>query len=173
MHKLDRSVRAGVAVAACVTAAVALTGCGSGDDSGKGGPSATPPPASPSTGGTDAGPGSATLAGVEGSWAGITDGKPVNLTVRKGQAVVITEARVCQGEAKEAGVAGETGEAGEVTLALRCQDGNTDRATGTVESVDGTQIVVAWDGGKRDTLMKATANLPSSLPSLPSLPPQP
>ncbi|GAA4907117.1 hypothetical protein ACFPM3_13450 [Streptomyces coeruleoprunus] len=171
---MQQLVRSGVLAAVAVASALALTACGSGkgDEPGKGASAAPSGGASAPAGGHGAG---STLASVEGSWSGMTDGKLVNLTVSaSGQAVLITEAHVCQGTAKEAG---------HVTLALTCKDGSTDRTTGTVESADGKQLVVAWDGGKKDTLAKTSAPMPTDLPSvlpsgmpsipaLPSLPPE-
>ncbi|UUS32281.1 MULTISPECIES: hypothetical protein [Streptomyces] len=164
VHKL---VRNGAAAATALAAALALTACGSGDgDGGKdGGASAAPSAAAPT--GADAQ--GVSLAAAEGAWVGATDGKPVTLTVSKGgQAVVISEAHVCQGTAKEGAA---------LTLTLTCKDGDTTRTSGTVRSADGTQLVVAWDSGRTDTLSKPAAGvLPSGLPSippLPSLPPQP
>ncbi|MDT9680953.1 hypothetical protein RND61_02445 [Streptomyces sp. TRM76323] len=162
---MQKLVRKGAAVAAVLVSAVALTACGSNDESaatGGSGGSAAP------SAGTSKAAGVA-LADAEGTWLGTTDGKPVTLTVNKGgQAVVISEAHVCQGTAKE-------GDA--LTLALTCKDGDTDRASGTIRSADGERLVVAWDSGKTDTLSKpAVSGLPTNLPSippLPSLPPQP
>ncbi|MFJ8588608.1 hypothetical protein ACIRD2_28695 [Streptomyces sp. NPDC093595] len=186
MHRLVRNgfVRNGFVAAAGLAAALALTGCGGGGDDKGGEPgrdeagrpaggaaTATPSPgADPDAGsgadsGSDTGSGAATPAAVEGAWLGMTDGKAVNLTIKKGHAVVLADSRVCQGAAK--GAVGN-----KVVLALKCHDGSTDRASGTAETSDGRKIVVTWDSGKKDTLAKSP--LGEDLPtSLPSLPPQP
>ncbi|CAL9488807.1 hypothetical protein [Streptomyces sp. enrichment culture] len=162
MRKL---VRKGAAVAAVLVSAVALSACGSdgksaepGDKGGSAAPSAKDPQ------GAD----SVALADAVGTWLGKTDDKSVTLTVSEGgQTVVISDAHVCQGTAKE-------GDA--LALALTCKDGNTDRVSGTVRSADGKQLVVAWDSGKTDTLSKLdVSGLPTNMPSVPafpSLPPQ-
>ncbi|MEE1756753.1 hypothetical protein [Streptomyces sp. SP18CS02] len=166
-----RLVRTGVVAAAGLVTALALTGCGgdrsedTGQEKDAGGASAAPAPAG-SAGGPATGPGPAagggTLAEAEGSWTGVTDGKPVSLTIKKGQALVIADAHVCRGQAKEAAT---------VTLHLTCNDGDTDRTTGTVESSDASTLVVSWGTGRKDTLTKAApAGIPSSLPSLPPRP---
>ncbi|GGQ28651.1 hypothetical protein [Streptomyces roseolilacinus] len=162
---MQKLVRKGAAVAAVLVSAVALTACGSNGEvakPGDGGGSAAP------SAGASGSAARVALADAEGAWLGVTDGKPVTLTISKGgQAVVISEAHVCQGTAKE----GDT-----LTLALTCKDGNTDRASGTIGSADGKQLVVTWDSGKTDTLAKpAASGLPTNMPSipaLPSLPPQ-
>ncbi len=166
---MQKLVRNSVAAAVALASALALTACGSGDgDGGKDGAASAAPSAAASPG-AGAGAGSVSLADAEGAWVGATDGKAVTLTISKGgQAVVISEAHVCQGVAKEGAA---------LTLTLTCKDGGTDRTSGTVRSADGTRLVVAWDSGRTDTLTKPAAGvLPSNLPSippLPSLPPQP
>ncbi|CAL9494078.1 hypothetical protein [Streptomyces sp. enrichment culture] len=161
MRKL---VRKGAAVTAVLVAAVALSACGSDDKSAKpqdkGG--ATPSAADPQPAEAVA------LADAVGTWLGKADDKSVTLTISKGgQTVVISDAHVCQGTAKEGGA---------LTLALTCKDGNTDRSSGKVTSADGKQLVVAWESGRTDTLTKLdVSGLPTnmpSIPSLPSLPPQ-
>jgi hypothetical protein len=189
VHRLVRNgfVRNGFVAAAGLAAALALTGCGGsgGDDKGGdpgkdkagrptgGAATATPSPgADPDSGadsgadsGSGLGSGASTPAAVEGAWLGMTDGKAVNLTIKKGHAVVLADSRVCQGAAKGA-------DGNKVVLALKCHDGSTDRASGSAETSDGRKIVVTWDSGKKDTLAKSP--LGEDLPtSLPSLPPQP
>ncbi|WP_324615799.1 hypothetical protein [Streptomyces sp. NRRL S-118] len=181
MHELVRNgfVRNGFVAVAGLAAALALTGCGGGgsDDKGgdpgkdKGGPdtggaaTAGPSPGSGTDSGTGSGSGAGTPAEVEGAWLGRTDGKAVNLTIKKGHAVVLADSRVCQGTAKGA-------DGGKVVLALKCHDGSTDRASGSAETSDGRKIVVTWDSGKKDTLAKSPLgeDLPTSLPSLPTQP---
>ncbi|MEU0272333.1 hypothetical protein [Streptomyces sp. NPDC006307] len=95
----------------------------------------------------------------------VTDGKAVNLTIKKGHAVVLAESRLCQGFAKDAGQ-------GVVSLTVKCRDGGTERASGTAREAAGGKLVVTWDSGTTDTLTKATVgeNVPTSLPSLPPQP---
>ncbi|MBO0917449.1 hypothetical protein [Streptomyces laculatispora] len=164
MRKL---VRTGAVVATGLLTALALTGCGSdsdkGDTDGSSGSTATPAPAGSdgsgsSTGGED---GAATggLKALEGAWAGQTDGKAVVLSVASGKAVVVADSHVCSGSAK----GGD-----EVTLELKCADGDTDRTAGAVESNDGKTLVVSWDGGTKDTLGKTDADSLEGLPGLPT-----
>ncbi|WP_331453053.1 hypothetical protein [Streptomyces sp. SS162] len=160
-------VRKGAAVAAAVVSAVALSACGSQENGPE--PDGKRDSAAPSAGASQGGAGGVTLADAAGAWLGTTDGKPVTLTISTGgQTVVISDAHVCQGVAKE----GET-----LTLTLSCKDGNTDRESGTVGSAEGGRLVVTWASGLTDTLSKpAVTGLPTnmpSIPSLPSLPPQP
>ncbi|WP_418958349.1 hypothetical protein [Streptomyces tritici] len=141
-------------VAASVAAAtlVVLTGC-----SGEGKPGAAGPEgptastsASPSA---SSSPSPSAPPALEGSWAGITDGKPVGLSIGQRHAVVIAGAQICQGKLTDA-----------VTLRLTCTDGATQRTEGTVESNDGTTLVVAWKGGPKDTLKEADPG-PSGSPT--------
>ncbi|MFE4173434.1 hypothetical protein ACFRR7_15510 [Streptomyces sp. NPDC056909] len=166
---MQKLVRAGVATAGLVTAlALTLTGCGgdSGGDSAKdkGGadaPSATadgsvsaPDPATDSS--TDAGAGGDAASAVEGTWAGLTDGKAVALSVKAGKAALVADSHVCQGSVEDMG---------EPMLSLTCADGNTDRTMGSIESNDGKTLVVSWDKGKKDTLAKTDSGaLPEGLP---------
>uniref|UniRef100_A0AAU2VSR5 Lipoprotein n=1 Tax=Streptomyces sp. NBC_00008 TaxID=2903610 RepID=A0AAU2VSR5_9ACTN len=164
MRKL---VRTGAVVATGLLTALTLTGCGSDDDKpdaekGSGSASAPAPDHSvgSSTGGADGG--GASTGGpeaLEGAWAGQTDGKAVVLSVAHGKAVVVADSHVCSGSAKGTD---------KVTLALKCADGDTDRTAGTVESNDGKTIVVAWDGGTKDSLGKTDADSLEGLPGLPT-----
>ncbi|WP_405987534.1 hypothetical protein [Streptomyces sp. NBC_00872] len=166
---MQKLVRAGVATAGLVTSlALTLTGCGgdSGSDSAKdkGGadaPSATADgsvsasdPATDSS--TDAGAGGDGASAVDGTWAGLTDGKAVALSVKAGKVALVADSHVCQGSVEDMG---------EPMLSLTCADGNTDRTMGTIESNDGKTLVVSWDKGKKDTLAKTDGGaLPEGLP---------
>ncbi|MCS0639004.1 hypothetical protein NX801_25835 [Streptomyces sp. LP05-1] len=168
------SARAATALCLGIAALTVLTGCGGpsgdgGDAKDRGTDRSTPPtaPTAPTapTGTAPAGPTGAPAQ--EGSWAGLSSaGKPVSLTIRRGKALVIAEARVCQGTA--------TAASGAVSLALKCNDGDTTRASGTARPAKGSNLVVTWYGGTRDTLVKAAesdipAELPTALPdSLPA-----
>ncbi|MFD5031745.1 hypothetical protein ACFWM0_15205 [Streptomyces sp. NPDC058405] len=169
MHKL---IRTSVA-AAGLAAALVLTGCGgdsdSGSDSGKdkGGAAASSGTASGDAGsgsdaGSDSGPGGDASGGsIEGTWAGLSDGKAVALSVKAGKVALVADQHVCQGTVEDMG---------EPMLSLKCADGNTDRTMGTIESNDGKTLVISWDAGKKDTLAKAEdGKLPGGLPtSLPT-----
>ncbi|MFJ8645637.1 hypothetical protein ACIRNI_05890 [Streptomyces sp. NPDC093546] len=169
----QRLVRNAAVAAAGCAAALALTGCGGGADPGDGrgktdgGVSPAPSPGTPSPAASPATPTAAPAPppALEGAWLGVTDGKAVNLTVKKGHAVVLAESRLCQGFAKDAGQ-------GVVSLTVKCRDGGTDRARGTAREAAGGKLVVTWDGGTTDTLTRATVgeNVPTSLPSLPPQP---
>ncbi|ORT59052.1 hypothetical protein [Streptomyces sp. CB03238] len=141
-----RLVRAGIVAAAGTAAVLALAGCGGGrdqqrgDDPGDGGKLVTSPTASPS-----ASPSPAAGAAFEGSWVGLTDGKPVSLTIKKGHALVLAEAHVCQGTAQGTDT---------VTLTLTCDDGYTARTKGSADA-DKEKLVVSWSAGVKDTLTKA------------------
>lgn len=158
MHEL---VRTAVVATAGLVAAVALTGCGSDggkSDSGKG---STGGQAS-ATGGGDSGDNNSTgdASALEGTWAGLTDGKAVALSVASGKAALVADAHVCSGEVKEMG---------KVMLVLKCTDGNTDRTMGSIESNDGKTITMSWDAGGKDTLAKTKPGaLPTALPGLPT-----
>ncbi|WP_411114947.1 hypothetical protein [Streptomyces sp. 029-5] len=162
-------VRSGAAAAGLVvTLALALTGCG-GDGGGEGGgpakdeggataPSATGGESSASTADSNSGSGaSADAASVEGTWAGLSDGKTVALSVKSGKVALVADRHVCQGAVEDMG---------EPMFSLKCADGNTDRTMGTIESNDGKTLVIAWGKGVKDTLAKAGDDkLPEGLPS--------
>ncbi|MGA4865846.1 hypothetical protein ACPB9J_24725 [Streptomyces lavendulocolor] len=152
-----RLVRTGVVAAAGAAVLLALTGCGGGAAPRPAGgatpsPAATPaaPPAPSSTSSSTSPYASAPPAAgpADGSWVGLTGGKPVSVTVKKGHALVLAEAHVCQGTAR--GTA-------PVTLTLTCDDGYTARTEGTASTERG-KLVVTWADGTKDTLTKATAS---------------
>ncbi|MEV0916304.1 hypothetical protein AB0I93_18870 [Streptomyces sp. NPDC049967] len=164
---MRRLVRTGAVVATGLLTALALTGCGSDNDKpdsdsdkGSGSASAPTPDHSDgsSTGGGDGASGGGPEA-LEGAWAGQTDGKAVVLSVAHDKAVVVADSHVCSGSAKGTD---------KVTLELRCADGDTDRTAGTIESNDGKTVVVAWDGGTKDSLGKTEAGSLEGLPGLPT-----
>ncbi|MFE3743412.1 hypothetical protein [Streptomyces sp. NPDC059134] len=159
---MQKLVRKG-AVAAGLVVALALTGCGGsgdGDDTGKDA-GATAPSGSASGTGADSGSG-ADAASVEGTWAGLTDGKSVALAVASGKVALVAAEHVCQGAVEEMG--------GAPMFSLKCGDGDTERTMGSIESNDGTTLVISWTGGKKDTLKKTESDaLPTGLPTeLPS-----
>ncbi|MGI5481496.1 hypothetical protein [Streptomyces lavendofoliae] len=147
-----RLVRTGVVAVAGAAAALALAGCG-GDTGGTAGgrpagghpPSpAAAPAAAPSPSPSPSVP-PATAGAADGSWVGLTDGKPVSVTVKKGHALVLAEAHVCQGTARGTDT---------VALTLTCDDGYTARTEGSARAQKGA-LVVTWRGGTRDTLTRA------------------
>ncbi|MEW1721736.1 hypothetical protein [Streptomyces sp. NPDC093109] len=161
MRKL---VRTGGAAAGAVALALALAACGgSGDDSGDSGKDKAGASASGGTGGSGSGSSSGSGSGsdaasVDGSWAAITDGKPVAMSVKDAQITLAVEGHACTGAVKEM--------SGTSMLSLVCADGYKDRTMGTIESNDGTNLVVAWSGGPKDTFMNADKGaLPSGLPT--------
>ncbi|MFJ8073914.1 hypothetical protein ACIQ7Q_08270 [Streptomyces sp. NPDC096176] len=152
MLKLVRTA----AVAAGLAAALALTGCGSNDsdDAGKDKDHAS---ASPTEAGGDADSGGGRPRDIQGTWTGVSDGKPVALSVKDSNAAIVADGHACIGEVQDMG---------EQTLALKCADGNTDRTMGSIESNDGTTLVISWNAGKKDTLKKSeTGELPEDLPT--------
>ncbi|MFJ5684956.1 hypothetical protein [Streptomyces sp. NPDC093099] len=162
-------VRSGAAAAGLVvTLALTLTGCGGGgegggpakDEGGATAPSTTGGESSASTADSNSGSGSgasADAASVEGTWAGLSDGKTVALSVKSGKVALVADRHVCQGAVEDMG---------EPMFSLKCADGNTDRTMGTIESTDGKTLVIAWGKGVKDTLAKAGDDkLPEGLPS--------
>jgi hypothetical protein len=154
---------------AAFAAALALTACGS-DDAGKDSGADSAPSAEPGGGdngsGESAGSGATDAAALEGTWVGLTDGKNVTASITARKVALVADQSVCQGDVKDMG--------GEPMLALKCTGGSADRTMGAIDSVDGTKLVVSWDGGVKDTLTKADpGKLPSGMPSLPGIPDAP
>ncbi|MCF2436722.1 hypothetical protein LV779_31610 [Streptomyces thinghirensis] len=162
------------AVAVGLVGALALTACtdgGDSDDGGSGGggsgggdKSSAAPNASASAstdpGGGSGGSPSAAAGELEGSWLATTDGQAVALMVTGDKAALFaTGGTVCSGTTGE--------DSGTRTIRLKCTDGSDDRATGTVESVDGTSLKVTWQGGLgEETYTKSEGgSLPPGLPT--------
>ncbi|MFD4026369.1 hypothetical protein ACFWRV_23095 [Streptomyces sp. NPDC058576] len=161
---MTRSLRTGAIAVAALAASFALTACG-GDDADKDSGAEASASATPGAGGGEesGGSGAVDAAALEGTWVGLTEGKNVTVSVASRQVALVADQSVCQGEVKDMG--------GEPMLALKCTGGSTDRTMGAIDSVDGSKLVVSWDGGVKDTLTKADAGkLPSGMPSLPDLP---
>ncbi|MEV5782170.1 MULTISPECIES: hypothetical protein [Streptomyces] len=151
-------------VAAGLAGALMLTGCSSDDSgpSGSGSAETTASPGSSGTGGTggDSGTSPTAKTGLEGSWLATTGGKAVALVITGKQAgLFATGGTVCTGTAGE--------EAGMRMIHLTCTDGNKQRATGMVDSVNGTTLKVTWSGGLgKESYTKAQGGkLPSGLPT--------
>ncbi|MEU3704196.1 hypothetical protein AB0E82_18150 [Streptomyces anulatus] len=163
---MTSSLRTGAVVVAALAAALALTACGSDDASKDSGAdsaaSATPGGGGDNDSGESAGSGATDAAALEGTWVGLTDAKNVTVSIAGGKVALVADQSVCQGDVKDMG--------GEPMLALKCTGGSTDRTMGAIDSVDGTKLVLSWDGGVKDTLTKADpGKLPSGMPSLPDV----
>ena len=149
------------AAAVGLAGALTLTACG-GDGDGSDDASATPTPSvtrTADTGGGTGGSDKAPAGDLQGSWLTTADGKAVVLMVNGEEAALFaTGGTVCSGTAK--------GDA-EATIALKCPTGNGDRTKGTVTSVDGKSLTVAWEGAAgEETYTKAEGgSLPPGLPT--------
>ncbi|MER7565488.1 hypothetical protein ACGFWE_28840 [Streptomyces sp. NPDC048523] len=151
--------RAGL-VAAALVGALALTACSGGGSDDDTSPSSNAPvsPSASSSGGTGGTGGTSSSASgeVAGNWLATTRGKAVALLVNGDRAgLFVTGGTVCSGTASAD------------RIRLKCSDGSTDRAEGTVESVDKTTLKVKWSGGiGTETYTRAEGNnLPSGLPT--------
>ncbi|WP_406331928.1 hypothetical protein [Streptomyces sp. NBC_00203] len=155
--------QARIAVAAAgLAAALALTGCSS-DDGGSGDKSTSPSASTSATESAATGGGSGDTSTakskLEGSWLATTDGKAVALVITGKQAALFaTGGSVCSGTAGE--------EAGMQMIHLTCTDGNKDRASGMVSSVNSTSMRVKWEGFGQEIYTKSDGGtLPSGLPT--------
>ncbi|MFE4553012.1 hypothetical protein [Streptomyces sp. NPDC056785] len=150
-------------VVAGLAGALTLTGC-SGDDSGSAPSGADSTGTAASSGGSGTGGTGSTSpsasTGLEGSWLATTGGKAVALVITGKQAgLFATGGTVCSGTAGEA--------AGMRMIHLTCTDGNKQRTTGMVDSVNGATLKVTWSGGLgKESFTKAQGGkLPSGLPT--------
>ncbi|WP_327430577.1 MULTISPECIES: hypothetical protein [unclassified Streptomyces] len=153
--------QARIAVAAAgLAAALALTGCSSGDG-GSGDKSTSPSASATETATTGGGSGDTSTATgkLEGSWLATTDGKAVALVITGKQAALFaTGGSVCSGTAGK--------EAGMQMIHLTCTDGNKDRASGMVSSVNSTSMRVKWEGFGQEIYTKSEGGtLPTGLPT--------
>ncbi|MER6996555.1 hypothetical protein [Streptomyces sp. NPDC000410] len=156
MHKL---VRTGAVAAAGLAAALALTGCG-GDAADKEKGASAPPSAAPGGAGSGSGADSSGEApDIEGTWSGLSKDGVVALSVSDGRAALIAGQSICDGTVTAAKPQ---------TLSLKCDNGNTDRTQGTVESSDGKRLVISWSGGAKDTLARTEPGDGGTLPGLPT-----
>lgn len=151
-----------MALAAGLAGTLALTGCSSDSGSGSGDGSASPGASASGTAGTggESGTPSAAAGKLEGSWVATTGGKAVALVITGKQAGLFTTGgTVCSGTAGD--------EAGMQMIHLKCTDGNKDRATGMVDSVNSTTLKVTWSGklGKESYTKAEGGQLPSGLPT--------
>jgi hypothetical protein len=140
-------------VAAAVGTALLLSGCGSSESDG-GGDKAEHSASAAGNGSPGAGKGAGDLAGL---WTATGGGEPVALSI-SGTTVGLIGKHACTGT-----VTGTE----QITLQLKCTDGNTDRASGTVTpSADGRTMKVAWAGAGTETFTKSTeGNLPDGIPT--------
>ncbi|WP_097218569.1 MULTISPECIES: hypothetical protein [unclassified Streptomyces] len=156
------AVRA-AAAAAGLAGVLVLSACSSDGGSGDDPASSASPSTSASAGtGDDSGSGSGDSAGGElaGSWLATTDGKAVALVITGKQAALFgTGGSVCSGTAGE--------ESGMRMIRLKCTDGSKDRATGMVDSVNGSSLKVTWEGGVGAETYRKTegGKLPTGLPT--------
>lgn len=154
-----------MAVATGLAGALALTGCSggnSGSGSGSGDGSASPSASASGTAGTGGGSSTSSTAKskLEGSWVATTGGKAVALVITGKQAGLFTTGgTVCSGTAGD--------EAGMQMIHLKCTDGNKDRTTGMVDSVNSTALKVTWSGnlGEESYTKAEGGQLPSGLPT--------
>ncbi|WP_099921358.1 hypothetical protein [Streptomyces sp. GbtcB7] len=151
-----------MALAAGLAGTLALTGCSGDSGSGSGDGSASPGASASGTAGAsgDSGTPSTASSKLEGSWVATTGGKAVVLVITGKQAGLFTTGRtVCTGTAGD--------EAGMQMIHLKCTDGNKDRATGMVDSVNSTTLKVTWSGklGKESYTKAEGGQLPSGLPT--------
>jgi hypothetical protein len=158
-----RRARIATAVAG-LTAALVLAGCSSDDSDGDNASSpetSAAPTESADTGGGsgDSGGSGAEADGLEGSWLTTNGGKAVALVINGKEAGLFsTGGSVCSG------TAGET--SGMQMIALKCTDGNKDRAEGMVESVNSKTMKVKWEGFGEETYTRSEGGkLPPGLPT--------
>ena len=140
---------------AALIAAVLMTGCSSGS---KKDDSSSKPTDSASAGSGDqqqtsnppaqSGDKAITAAQLAGSWMKGKPGSPdfLMLAIIQQHASVIDH-NTCDGQVID--------NAQPVTLTFTCKDGDKKHAKGTVKSVDGSSLTVAWESGETDTLTKA------------------
>jgi hypothetical protein len=149
-------------VAAAVAGALALSACsdggGSEDDgspSGGATSSASATPSATETSGNGGGGTASPAGGLEGSWLTTADGSAIALVVTGTQAALFgSKGTVCSGTATTA------------SIKLTCTDGDAERASGTVDSVDGSTLKVTWSGGSQETYQRAEGGqLPSGFPT--------
>ncbi|MCH0565099.1 hypothetical protein I3F60_18285 [Streptomyces sp. MUM 136J] len=147
-------------MAAALTGALVLTACSDAGDTNDR-TSATPAPsATPTAGGGGTRTPSAPAGDLEGNWLTTTGGRAVVLVVHGTEAGVFTTGgTVCSGTAGT--------EPGTRAIRLKCTDGSKDRASGTVDSVDGSTLRITWEGplGTETYTRSEGGTLPSGLPT--------
>lgn len=149
-----RLVRLAAATAA-LAGTLVLSACsddGGSEDGASPDASGTPSATAPSTtGGATPSP----AGGIEGSWLTTADGDAVALVVTGREAALFgSKGSVCSGTATAS------------SIRLTCADGDVERASGTVDSVDGSALKVTWSGGTQETYQRAEGGkLPTGLPT--------
>ncbi|MEU1373423.1 hypothetical protein ABZ442_07145 [Streptomyces triculaminicus] len=137
-------------LAGTALAAVLMAGCagGGGDKADDRTASATPSAAPrPSAATGKGGP-------LDGAYAARSADGPVGLSLYGDKAAVYSD------NGKRACVGSFHRDAKPATLALRCADGNTDRAGGKVEPTGDKTLVVTWDSGTKDTFTRTADAAP-------------
>ncbi|WP_330325540.1 hypothetical protein [Streptomyces pseudovenezuelae] len=152
------SVRRAALAAAGLTGVLVLTACSSGGSDDDTSPSSSASASSTASASASASGGTSSAASgeVAGSWLATTGGKAVALLVNGDQAgLFATGGTVCSGSASAD------------SIRLKCTDGSTDRADGTVVSVGRTKLKVRWSGGLgTETYTRAEGGrMPSGLPT--------
>jgi hypothetical protein len=155
-------VRTAAVAAGLVGALAALTACsGGGGDGDKTASSSTPSATSASASPSGSGAAKGASGKLQGSWITTSGGKIVALVITGKKAGLFVTGRKawCQGAAGE--------ESGMQMIHLTCPDGNKDRVTGMVDSVDAKGMTVSWSGRTgKETYTKADGGkLPSALPT--------
>ncbi|MGW0207353.1 hypothetical protein ACWDZ8_16615 [Streptomyces sp. NPDC003233] len=140
----------------------ALTACsGGGGDGDKTASSSTPSATSASASPSGSGAAKGASGKLQGSWITTSGGKIVALVITGKKAGLFVTGRKawCQGAAGE--------ESGMQMIHLTCPDGNKDRVSGMVDSVDAKGMTVSWSGRTgKETYTKADGGkLPSALPT--------
>ncbi|MER5545349.1 hypothetical protein ABT072_23475 [Streptomyces sp. NPDC002589] len=161
MTSATARLRTATVAAGLVGALAALTACGGGSSD----KSASSSPTPSATTASPAPSGSGTVTGasnkLQGSWIATSGGKIVALVITGKKAGLFVTGRKawCQGTAGK--------ESGMQMIHLTCPDGNKDRVTGMVNSVDGKGMTVNWSGKiGEETYAKAEGGkLPSALPT--------
>ncbi|MFE8949904.1 hypothetical protein [Streptomyces sp. NPDC007856] len=155
-------MRTAAVAAGLVGALAALTACsGGGGDGDKTASSSTPSAISASASPSGSGAAKGASGQLQGSWITTSGGKIVALVITGKKAGLFVTGRKawCQGAAGE--------ESGMQMIHLTCPDGNKDRVTGMVDSVDAKGLTVSWSGRTgKETYTKADGGkLPSALPT--------
>ncbi|MGW7527563.1 hypothetical protein [Streptomyces sp. NPDC054783] len=158
-------VRTAVVAAGLAGALAALTACSGGGSGGDKTAATTKPSATASASASASSSAAGAVAGasgkLQGSWITTSGGKIVALVITGKKAGLFVTGRKawCQGAAGE--------ESGMQMIHLTCPDGNKDRATGMVDSVDAKGMTVSWSGktGKETYTKAEGGTLPSALPT--------
>ncbi|MER6071744.1 hypothetical protein ABT187_23415 [Streptomyces sp. NPDC001817] len=148
--------------AGLVGALSALTACsGGGGGGGEKTTASTKPSATASASSSASGAATGASGKIQGSWITTSGGKIVALVITGKKAGLFVTGRKawCQGAAGE--------ESGMQMIHLTCPDGNKDRATGMVDSVNAKSMTVSWSGktGKETYTKAEGGKLPSALPT--------